>query len=50
MKKAIIALLCIAVLGGGGYFGWKAYERKRDESKVVSVVPVRNMAMSTQYW
>ncbi len=50
MKKAIITLLCIAILGGGGYFGWKLYERKRDENKVVSVVPVRNMVMTTQLW
>ncbi len=50
MKKAIITLLCIAIIGGGGYFGWKFYERKRDEQKVVSVVPVRNMVMTTQLW
>lgn len=47
MKKRIITLLCIAILGGGGYFGVKAYQRERDEKKVVSVVPLKSMVSTT---
>lgn len=46
MKKAIIALLCLAVLAGGGYFGYRQYIKNRDEKKVVDVVPVNIMAQS----
>ena len=44
MKKTIIILLCLALLGGGGYFGYRKYEQNRDEKKVVDVVPVSMMA------
>ena len=44
MKKAIIALLCLALLCGGGYFGYRQYEKSRDEKKIVDVVPVNLMA------
>lgn len=46
MKKAIITLLCLAVIGGGGYFGYRQYEKNRDEKKIVDVVPVSMMAES----
>ena len=46
MKKAIIALLCAAILAGGGYFGYRTYIKQRDEKKVVDVVPVNMMAQS----
>lgn len=44
MKKTIIILLCLALLGGGGYFGYRKYEQSRDNKKVVDVVPVGIMA------
>jgi len=51
MKKAIIFLLCIALLGGGGFFGVKQYQKSRDEKRVVDVVPVSAMAMPYYgYW
>lgn len=46
MKKAIIALLCLALIAGGGYFGYRQYEKSRDEKKIVDVVPVSMMAQS----
>lgn len=46
MKKAIITLLCLALIGGGGYFGYRQYEKSRDEKKIVDVVPVSMMAES----
>lgn len=50
MKKAIIALLCLAVLGGGGYFGYRQYLKNRDEKKVVDVVPVNLMAQPAEWF
>ena len=51
MKKAIIFLLCIALLGGGGFFGIKQYQKSRDEKRVVDVVPVSAMAVPYYgYW
>ena len=51
MKKAIIFLLCIALLGGGGFFGVKQYQKSRDEKRVVDVVPVSAMAVPYYgYW
>ena len=47
MKKAIIALLCLALICGGGYFGYRQYEKSRDEKKIVDVVPVSMMAQSS---
>lgn len=44
MKKGIIALLCIAVLAGGGYFGYRQYQKSRDEKKIVDVIPVSMIA------
>ena len=48
MKKAIIALLCLALVCGGGYFGYRQYEKSRDEKKIVDVVPVSLMAQPTE--
>ena len=45
MKKLIIFLLCIALIGGGGFFGYKQYEKNRDEKKIVDVVPVSTLAI-----
>lgn len=50
MKKAIIVLLCLAVLGGGGYFGYRQYLKNRDEKKVVDVVPVNLMAQPAEWF
>ena len=44
MKKVIITLLCIAILGGGGYAGAMKYKKNQDKKTVVSVVPVDLMA------
>ena len=49
MKKFIIFLLCVAVLGGGGYFGYKKYEKDKKESIVVDVVPI-SMMMQYSDW
>lgn len=43
MKKLIIFLLCLAVLGGGGVFGYKRYMKQKDEKIVIDVVPVSKM-------
>ena len=40
MKKVIITLLCIAILGGGGYAGAMKYKKNQDKKTVVAVVPV----------
>ncbi len=29
MKKAIIALLCLALIAGGGYFGYRQYVKRK---------------------
>ncbi len=50
MKKAIIALLCLALLCGGGYFGYRQYEKSRDEKKIVDVVPVSMMAQPSNMY
>ncbi len=44
MKKLIIFLLCIAILGTGGYYGSVKYKKSKDQKKVVDVVPVELMA------
>ena len=44
MKKVIITLLCIAILGGGGYAGAMKYKKNQDKKTVVAVVPVDLMA------
>lgn len=46
MKKIIITLLCIAILGGGGYAGAMKYKKNQDKKTVVAVVPVDLMAES----
>lgn len=46
MKKVIITLLCIAILGGGGYAGAMKYKKNQDKKTVVAVVPVDLMAES----
>ena len=50
MKKLIIFLLCVAVLGGGGYFGVKKYKDSKQEKVVVDVVPVSLMMMPSDYF
>ncbi|MGN0594182.1 MAG: biotin/lipoyl-binding protein, partial [Hominimerdicola sp.] len=46
MKKIIITLLCIAIVSGGGVFGYKQYKKSQDNKTVVDVVPVNLMAQS----
>ena len=43
MKKLIIFLLCVGIIGGGGYFGYKKYMDNKKKSVVVDVVPVSMM-------
>ncbi len=50
MKKAIIAILCLAILCGGGYFGYRHYKKSRDEKTVVDVVRVNQMAVSSDMY
>ena len=50
MKKLIIFLLCVAVLGGGGYFGMKKYKDSKQEKVVVDVVPVSLMMQDSDYF
>ena len=50
MKKLIIFLLCVAVLGGGGYFGMKKYKDSKQEKVVVDVVPVSLMMQDSEYF
>lgn len=50
MKKLIIFLLCVAVLGGGGFFGYKRYMKQKEEKIVVDVVPVSMMYESASYF
>ena len=50
MKKLIIFLLCFAILGTGGFFGYKKYEKSQDDKKVVDVVPVNMMAESADMY
>ena len=49
MKKFIVFLLCVAVIGGGGYFGYKKYMDDKKEKIVVDVVPV-NMMLQPADW
>ena len=50
MKKAVIALLCLALLAGGGYFGYRKYKSSRDDKIVVDVVPVNMMAQTADMY
>lgn len=50
MKKLVIFLLCVAVIGTGGFFGYKKYKSSQDEKKVVDVVPVELMAESADMY
>lgn len=50
MKKLIIFLLCVAVLGGGGYFGYKHYMKQKDDKIIVDVVPVSKMYEPASYF
>ncbi len=50
MKKLIITLLCLAVLAGGGWFGYNKYKTSKDKKKVVDVVPVSMMAEPAYYY
>lgn len=40
MKKAIITLLCLALLAGGGKFGYDRYKKSQNDKRIVDVVPV----------
>ena len=42
MKKLIVFLLCVAVVGGG-YFGYRKYMDNKKKTTVVDVVPVNMM-------
>lgn len=46
MKKLIIFLLCVCIVGTGGFFGYRKYKNSQDEKKVVDVVPVNLMAQT----
>ncbi|MGN0634343.1 MAG: biotin/lipoyl-binding protein [Oscillospiraceae bacterium] len=48
MKKVIITLLCLAIVSGGGFYGYKKYEKKKDSKRVVDVVPIDLLRES--YW
>lgn len=48
MKKLIITLLCLAVVCGGGYFGYTAYQKNKDSKRIVDVVPIS--LLSESYW
>ena len=50
MKKFIIFLLCVAVIGGGSWFGYKRYMDKKQDSIVVDVVPVQNMMQYSDWF
>ena len=50
MKKLIITLICLAIIGGGGYFGYTKYKASKDRKTVVDVVPVSMMAESGDYY
>ena len=45
MKKIVILLLCLAAVGGSGFFGYRQYQKSRDEKRVVDVCPVGAMAI-----
>lgn len=49
MKKFIIFLLCVAVIGGGSFFGYRKYMADKQEKVVVDVVPV-NLMMQPSSW
>ena len=40
MKKVIITLLCLAIISGGGYFGYKKYQQNKDDKRIVDVISV----------
>lgn len=48
MKKLIITILCLALVCGGGYFGYKRYQKNKDEKRIVDVVPISFLSQS--YW
>ncbi|MBR1863562.1 MAG: biotin/lipoyl-binding protein [Ruminococcus sp.] len=50
MKKLIIFLLCVAILGGGGWFGYDKYKTEKENSIVVDVVPVNLMAQPASWF
>ncbi|MBR1423768.1 MAG: biotin/lipoyl-binding protein [Ruminococcus sp.] len=50
MKKLIITLVCLAVIAGGGYFGYTKYKSSKDSKTVVAVVPVSLMAEPAYYY
>ena len=50
MKKFIIFLLCVAVVGGGSWFGYKKYMSSKQKSTVVDVVPVELMMTPAEWF
>ena len=50
MKKLIITLLCLGIVGGGSWLGYSKYMAKKQESKIVDVVPVTYMAQPAEYF
>lgn len=50
MKKLIIFALCIAILGGGGYFGYSKYTKNKQAKISVDVVPVSQMATTADMY
>ena len=50
MKKFIIFLLCVAVIGGGGFFGYSKYMADKQEKIEVDVVPVSLMMQPSEWF
>lgn len=50
MKKVIITLLCLAIVAGGSFGGYKQYKKKQDSKRVVDVVSVGLLADDYGYF
>lgn len=50
MKKIIITMLCLALIAGGGFFGYKKYKQAKDEKRIVDVVPVSQLSAEYSYF
>ena len=50
MKKLIITLLCLAVIGGGGYYGYNKYKTDKEAKIVVDVVPLEMISRPSDYF
>ena len=50
MKKTVILILCIALVGGGSVFGYHQYKKSRMENTVVDVVPLSILAQPAEWF